>query len=660
MLKVYSIKYLTKMTSPSWKQVGGYNRTGNYARFSYLTNETDSDKYSTSATSVAYTLGTIPLHSLVTFNTLPGLAYTPGQKIIIAYDATNYFTAYVNSYSENILNAIPVPGGATGTGSYSTWQINLDGIVGPLGPTGPRGATGPQGIQGIQGAIGVTGATGATGPRGATGAAGLQGATGVQGVIGAQGATGPHGATGPRGATGAQGIQGATGVQGPTGAMGPQGAAGPQGATGVQGATGPTGAIGPQGVTGPIGATGPQGIQGVTGPVGPTGAIGPQGVTGPIGATGPQGIQGVTGPVGPTGSLGTLANIASHTNNILSYNTSTNTLGYTIGTSISLFVDSSARDTAITSPFLGQFCFLTDEAQLQFYKSGIWNNYPLGGSGPTLSTLALTGPSNYYTQTYVDAANNIVPTPTATGFTIYRFFADTTSSLLSFTIKANKLINISYLLIASGGGGGAGNSNFPGGGGGAGGVRIGTTTLQNSTTYDVTIGGSRVWDGYNASFYSGSGLITAIGGGRGANADSSANNGGSGGGGSRSGISPGTGIQGQGNNGAAGTSTIAGGGGGFISAGPSNGTGTGGSGVTNDTFFGNNYIIQYGGGGGGGTSSTTNTSGGVGGGGGGGRSGSGGGNGGISTGGGGGGGGINGTGGAGGSGLLGIKFPSYS
>jgi hypothetical protein len=361
------------------------------------------------------------------------------------------------------------------------------------------------------------------------------------------------------------------------------------------------------------------------------------------------------------GSLGPLANIASHTNNILSYNTSTNTLGYTTGTSISLFAGTTARDATITSPFLGQFCFLTDEAQLQFYKSGIWNNYPPGGSGPTLSTIALTGPSNYYTQTYVDASNNIVPTPTATGFTIYRFFADTTSSLLSFTIKANKLINISYLLIASGGGGGAGNSNFPGGGGGAGGVRIGTTTLQNSTTYDVTIGGYRVWDGYNASFYSGSGLITAIGGGIGANADSSASNGGSGGG-CKFGNTPGTGIQGQGNSGAAGiNNTIAGGGGGFNSAGSSNGTG--GSGVTNNTFFGNTFIIQYGGGGSGGNSSTTTIPGGVGGGGRGGanvlsleRNGGWG----ISTGGGGGGGGINGTGGAGGSGLLGIKFPSYS
>ena len=566
------------MSSPSWKQVGGYNRTiiGNFARFSYLTNETDSDRYSTSATSVTYTLGSLP--PLVIFNMLPGLAYTPGQKIIIAHDATHYFTAYVDSYSENILTAIPHAGGVMGTGSYSTWQINLDGIVGPQGATGPRGLAGPQGATGVQGIQGVLGPMGATGPRGATGAAGPQGATGVQGIQGATGATGPQGAAGP------------------------------------------------------------------------------QGVTGP---TGSQGIQGVTGPVGPTGSLGAIANIASHTNNILSYNTSTNTLGYTRGTSISLFVDSNARDIAITSPFLGQFCFLTDTAQLQFYKSDIWNNYPLGGSGPTLSTITLTGPSNYYTQTYVDASNNIVPTPTATGFTIYRFHGETTSSLLSFTIKANKLINISYLLIASGGGGGAGNSNFPGGGGGAGGVRIGTTTLQNSTTYDVTIGGSRVWDGYNASFYSGSGLITAIGGGIGANADSSASNGGSGGG-SRFGIPPGTGSQGQGNNGAQGKdNTTAGGGGGFISTGSSNGTG--GSGVTNNTFFGNTFIIQYGGGGSGGNSSTTIIPGGVGGGGVGGRSGGGGGGNGLnSTGGGGGGGGINGTGGAGGSGLLGIKFPSYS
>lgn len=192
------------MTS-SWKQVGGYNRTiiGNYARFPYLTNEIDSDRYATSATSVPYTLGSLP--ALVTFNTLPGLAYTPGQTIIIAYNGTNYFKAVVSSYADNILTAIPVAGGVIGSGTYSTWQINLGGIVGPVGPTGPVGPQGPQGIQG------VTGATGPTGPPGATGPQGIQGIPGPGGLVGppgTTGATGPQGATGPVNTTGTIPING--------------------------------------------------------------------------------------------------------------------------------------------------------------------------------------------------------------------------------------------------------------------------------------------------------------------------------------------------------------------------------------------------------------------------------------------------------------------
>jgi hypothetical protein len=287
---------------------------------------------------------------------------------------------------------------------------------------------------------------------------------------------------------------------------------------------------------------------------------------------------------------------------------------------------------------LGQFCFLTDAAQLQFYKSGIWNNYPLGGSGPTLSTLVVTGPSSSFTQTYVDASNNIVPSPTATGFTIYMFNGQSAVSPLSFTIKANKLINISYLLVAGGGGGGAGDSSSRGGGGGAGGVIKGINTLQNSTTYNISIGGYRAWDGYNSSFYAGSGLITAVGGGIGATPGSSVGNGGSGGG-STSGNTPGNGIGEQGKSGGRGESGVGGGGGGYISAGSSDGRG--GSGVTNDTFFGNSFIIQYGAGGiGGNSTSTMIPPTGFGTGGPGGR--------------------FNESGRAGTGGFLGIKFPSYS
>ena len=138
---------------------------------------------------MSYNLASLP--GIVTFNISPNLAYTAGQSIIVAYNATNYFLADVNTYSGSILTAIP--GAVTGSGTYSTWQINLDGIPGPIGLTGPAGPTGPQGIQGIQGVTGPQGIQGVTGPQG------IQGAQGPIGLVGPQGPTGPTGPTGPAG-----------------------------------------------------------------------------------------------------------------------------------------------------------------------------------------------------------------------------------------------------------------------------------------------------------------------------------------------------------------------------------------------------------------------------------------------------------------------------
>jgi hypothetical protein len=155
------------MTS-SWKQIGGYNRTivSNYTRFPYLANEIDNDRYATTATSAPYNIRSLP--QLVTFNTLPNLAYTSSQTIIISHNATSYFIALVNSYSDNILTAIP--GEVTGSGTYSTWQINLSGIEGGVGPIGPMGPQGIQGAQGVQGPAGPQGAQGVQGPAGPAGA----------------------------------------------------------------------------------------------------------------------------------------------------------------------------------------------------------------------------------------------------------------------------------------------------------------------------------------------------------------------------------------------------------------------------------------------------------------------------------------------------------
>jgi hypothetical protein len=99
----------------------------------------------------------------------------------------------------------------TGSGTFSGWQVNLDGIAGVAGETGPQGATG------------------ATGPVSTT--PGPQGETGATGPVST--VSGPSGATGPSGVPGVQGVQGDTGstgpvstVPGPTGATGPSGEAG--------------------------------------------------------------------------------------------------------------------------------------------------------------------------------------------------------------------------------------------------------------------------------------------------------------------------------------------------------------------------------------------------------------------------------------------------
>jgi hypothetical protein len=52
----------------------------------------------------------------------------------------------------------------SGSGTYSSWEINLQGAVGVAGPQGPTGATGATGAQGPQGIQGNTGVVTATAP----------------------------------------------------------------------------------------------------------------------------------------------------------------------------------------------------------------------------------------------------------------------------------------------------------------------------------------------------------------------------------------------------------------------------------------------------------------------------------------------------------------
>jgi hypothetical protein len=389
------------------------------------------------------------------------------------------------------------------------------------------------------------------------------------------------------------------------------------------------------GATGPVGATGIQGIQGIQGVTGPQGI---QGATGPVGATGPMGA---TGPVGATGSIGTLTKVNQSTNNIVSYNTSTNTLAYTTGTFISLFADENARDAAISTStaFPGQFCFLTGSSRLQYYNLG-WNTYmnlsenllTITGSisSPFVTPSALTIGTDYGI-TFVNSANSIVPAPVVGGFTIYRFAPQFYLNTITGTYTSPKSLSISYLVVGGGGAGGQGinssnigNNTFiaaNGGGGGAGGVLQGTLTAVGGSVYSFSIGrggdnnttNNQGMSGRDSSLQGNSVMVTSSGGGAGGSGIGAGSGGGSGGGGaafasstmnqdfsftnSNGGSNGGTGTLGQGNNGQSvsaspGPLFQAGRGGGASQDGAS-----GGAGITS-TITGSSVVYAGGGGGG--------------------------------------------------------------
>jgi hypothetical protein len=242
------------------------------------------------------------------------------------------------------------------------------------------------------------------------------------------------------------------------------------------------------------------------------------------------------------GAVSTLTNVAQPTNNAVSYNTGTAKLTYTTGTSISLFADATARDAALTAPFLGQFCFLTGSSRLQYYNT-VWNTY----IGPQLNSISVTNftLNSTYTVSYVNRFNSPIPAPNVDGFTIYRFFP-TTTTFGSYTPLYS---SDARALVAGGGGGGAGSfwsssfSSGNGGGGGAGGLISGNDgqliglagTVVGGTTYSITVGGggaggsgSNGSNGENSVLNWASGTLTAIGGGGGGTTNGL--NGGSGGG----------------------------------------------------------------------------------------------------------------------------------
>jgi len=117
------------------------------------------DKYHTTSNSTL----TIAASGTITAITNDlGLDYSTAQTVILAYDLSNHMHGEVVSYNKTTGALVVDLKHKSGSGTYSSWEINLQGAVGvagPQGPTGATGATGPQGPQGIQGNTGVVTAT---------------------------------------------------------------------------------------------------------------------------------------------------------------------------------------------------------------------------------------------------------------------------------------------------------------------------------------------------------------------------------------------------------------------------------------------------------------------------------------------------------------------
>jgi hypothetical protein len=149
------------------------------------------DRYKTTS-STTFTLG---VGGTITVGT--GLAYTTAQDILISYDVSNHQVSMVTSYNPTTgVLVFGAPSETTGSGTYSLWNVNLNGAAGGDGTSGTSGLTGTSGTNGAQGIQGIQGVQGVQGEQGAQGLAGTSGTSGNTGTSGTAGTSGVSGAVG--------------------------------------------------------------------------------------------------------------------------------------------------------------------------------------------------------------------------------------------------------------------------------------------------------------------------------------------------------------------------------------------------------------------------------------------------------------------------------
>jgi hypothetical protein len=135
------------------------------------------DRYQTTS-STSFTLGT---GGTITIGT--GLAYTVAQDILISYDINNHQVSMVISYNPATgVLVFDAPSAVIGSGTYSSWGVNLNGAAGGNGTNGTSGTSGLTGTSGTSGSSGTRGTSGTSGLTGSSGSSGTTGTSGTSGV----------------------------------------------------------------------------------------------------------------------------------------------------------------------------------------------------------------------------------------------------------------------------------------------------------------------------------------------------------------------------------------------------------------------------------------------------------------------------------------------